>query len=48
MEKRAFILNLRKSQLTFIGHIRRKGVSQNLILIGHIGGKMDRGNQHII
>lgn len=37
--KRTFILNIRKRQFKFLGHIIRKAVSKNLIFPGQIEGK---------
>ncbi len=45
--KRRLILNIRKRQLKFLGHIMRKEGLENLILTGRIEGKRDKGNQRV-
>ena len=36
---------IRKKQLQFLGHIMRKEGLENLMLIGYIEGKRDKGRQ---
>lgn len=45
--KKTLILNIRKRELNFLGHIIRKVGLENLILTGQIGSKRDRGKQRI-
>ena len=40
------MLDIRKRQLKFLGHIMRKDGLENLILTGWIEGGRDRGKQH--
>jgi ribosomal 50S subunit-associated protein YjgA (DUF615 family) len=44
-EKRKTIKELRKTQLRFIGHILRKGKLENIVSVGKIRGRKDRGRQ---
>lgn len=42
--RRKLILNIKKSQLKFLGHVRKEGL-ENPILTGWIVGKRDEENQ---
>lgn len=44
-ERRKIILDLRKSQSKFIGHILRKGKLEHIVTTGKIIGRRDRGRQ---
>ncbi len=44
--KRKLILNIKKRQVKFLGHIMRKEGLENLILTGQIEGKRERKTMH--
>ena len=41
----SLLIDIVHSQLTFLGHILRKGELENLVVTGFVDGKRDRGRQ---
>ena len=44
----SLLIDIVHRQLTFLGHILRKGELENLVVTGFVDGKRDRGSSEIL